>query len=213
MLKLLESRCKKIRAVPGNPTQISVYDALGGLAEYTHNHSVLLGRLCQQHPEVRTFCHNFKFPGQGQRDTPVADVRIIAVMVAILPGKAAAKFRKELLECPEAADEFLDAAAILQERGCTQEQISHLAGEFGKDLWLVAQSEARHVPTSKKRFGPETSEIKQYRRVADAKLVQDVFQSFRQRPLWQSVAADDQTSIQRQQLLAEQGRGRKRRRT
>ena len=213
MLKLLESKCGKIPAVPGSPTQISVYDALGGLVEYTRHHSMLLGRLCHHHPDLRLACSRFKFPGQGQRDTPVADVRVIAVMVAILPGKAAAKFRKELLECPEAADEFLDAAAILQERGCTQAQINHLAGELGKDLWLVAQSEARQVPTSKKRFGPETSEIKQYRRVADAKLVQDVFQSFRQRPLWQRVAADDQTSIQRQQLLAEQGRGRKRRGT
>ena len=63
-----------------------------------------------------------------------------------------------------------------------------------------------------KCFGSETREIKQNRRVADAKLIQDVFHSFRERPLWQRVAADDQTTIQRQKLLMGQGRGRKRRR-
>ena len=212
MLKLLESKCN-IRVVPSNPTQISVHDALRGLAEYSRNQSVLLDRIYQQHPDLKLACSRFKFPGQGQRDTPVADVRIIAVMVAILPGRAAARFRKELAEHPDAADEFLDAAAILQERGCTQEQISHLAGEFGKDLWLVAKNEAREIPTAEARFGSETREIKQYRRVADAKLIQDVFQSFRERSLWHRAGVDDYATTQRQELLAEQGRGRKRRRT
>ena len=160
MLKLLESRCNKIRTVPGNPNRISVHDALAGLAEYTRTQTMLCSRICQQYPELGLACSRFKFPGRGQRDTPVADVRIIAVMVAVLPGKSAAKFREELLECPDAADEFLDAAAILQERGCTQEQISRLAGEFGKDLWLVAKSESREIPCEKRVFGSETREIK-----------------------------------------------------
>ena len=156
---------------------------------------------------------NFKFPGRGQRDTPVADTRTIALFIALLPGRAASAFRKELLENPGCADEYLDAEAILRERGCTQEQLGRLAGEFGKDLWLVARSEARQIPTKEKQFGPETREIKQYRRVADAKLIEDVFQSFRDRPLWQRVAVDDPVTAQRQQLLEEHGRGRKRCRT
>ena len=131
----------------------------------------------------------------------------------MLPGRAASAFRQELLKiAPESADDLLDADAILRERGCSQEQISRLAGEFGKDIWLVASSEGRDIPTKDQQFGTEIRDVKQYRRMADAKLIDDVLASFRQRPLWHRVVANDPTTLQRQQLLAEQGRGRKKQR-
>ena len=42
-----------------------------------------------------TSCSKFKFPGRRQRDTPVANARAICEVVMLLPGKAAAAFRKE----------------------------------------------------------------------------------------------------------------------
>jgi hypothetical protein len=168
-------------------------------------------RLEDAFPEVGSLFTKFKFPGRGQRDTPVADTRNIAFFIAMLPGRAASAFRKELLEiAPE--DELLDAEAILRERGCNQEQIDRMAGELGKDIWLVANREGRTITTADKQFGVETRAVKQYHRNADAKLIDDVLESFRQRPLWQKVMANDPTTLQRQQLLAEHGRGRKKQR-
>ena len=39
--------------------------------------------------------YNFRFPGQGQRETPVTDARGIVEIVMLLPGKAAASVRKQ----------------------------------------------------------------------------------------------------------------------
>ncbi len=213
MAQLDEDSVQGLRKTAEVPPRVSVYDVLGAVTGYAPNNCVnLWQRLSDQFPEVTSLSSNFKFPGRGQRDTPVVDTRAIAIILATL-GRAASQFRKEILENPGCADEYLDAEAILRERGCSQEQLGRLAGEFGKDLWLVARSEARQIPTVEKQFGPETREIKQYRRLADARLIDDVFQSFRERPLWQRVAVDDPVTAQRQQLLEEHGRGRKRCRT
>ena len=205
MLRLLESK-RSIRKM-GNPTRISVYDALSAITGYKDNHSrVMFQRLRDAHPQITTVCCHEKFPGQGA--TPVVEVRNIVMLLALLPS-AASLFRVELLEvAPSSLQEFMDAEAVLRERGCNQKQIARLAGELGKDLLLVTRSEEQQPPTCEKQFGPETREIRQYHRVADAKLIDDVFESFRKRPLWQSVTANDPITLHRQQLLAEQGRGR-----
>ena len=150
-------------------------------------------------------CLHAKMP--GNRPTPVVEVRDVALLLALLPSAASA-FRKELLEiAPE--DELLDAEAILRERGCNQEQVSRMSGELGKDLLLVAKSEGRQPSTEDKQFGTEVRAVRQYRRLADAKLIDDVLQSFRERPLWERAVANDTVTAQRQQLLEEQGRGRR----
>ena len=121
-------------------------------------------RLRDAHPEIATICSHAKFP--GKRATPVIEVRNLPLFAALLPSAAAA-FRKELLEfAPEAANEFLDAEAILRERGCSQEQTSRLAPELGKDLLLVATSEGRLPPTEDKQFGPELRQVRQYHRLS-----------------------------------------------
>ena len=38
---------------------------------------------------------NFKFSGEGQRQTPVADARAMAEIVMVLPGRTAARYRKK----------------------------------------------------------------------------------------------------------------------
>ena len=212
MLRLLESKrpIRKTTEPQGSP-RVSAFDVLGAIIGQPDSHSrVIFHRLRDAHPEIATICSHAKF--QGKRATPVVEVRNLPLFAALLPSAAAA-FRKELLEfAPEAADEFLDAGAILRERGCSQEQTSRLAPELGKDMWLVASSEGREITTADMQFGPEIRAVKQYHRVTDAKLIHDVFDSFRKRPLWQRVAADDAVTIQRHQLLADRGRGRKKQR-
>ena len=41
-------------------------------------------RLIEQFPEVRTAGPDFKFAGQGQRETPVADAREITEIIMLL---------------------------------------------------------------------------------------------------------------------------------
>jgi hypothetical protein len=43
--------------------------------------------------EVTTFCSNFKFPGRGQRDTPVATEEGIYQILMLCPGQRGAEFR------------------------------------------------------------------------------------------------------------------------
>ena len=208
MLRLIESK-RSIRKI-ADPPRLAVYDVLGAITGQPDSHSrVIFQRLRDAHPEVAIVCRHAKMP--GNRPTPVVEVRDVALLLALLPSAASA-FRKELLEiAPE--DELLDAEAILRERGCSQEQVSRMSGELGKDLLLVAKSEGRKIPTADKQFGVEIRTVKQYHRGADAKLIDDVLESFRQRPLWQKIMANDPTTSQRQQLLAEHGRGRKKQRT
>ena len=47
--------------------------------------------LCASYPEVDGISVHYRFPGRGQRDTPVADVRGIVEIVMLLPGRQAAK--------------------------------------------------------------------------------------------------------------------------
>ena len=210
MLRLLESK-RSIRKL-ADPSRLSVYDALSAITGQPNSHSrVMFQRLREAHPEIAMICCYAKFPGGRGGATPVLKVGDVALFLALLPSAASA-FRKELLEiAPE--DELLDAEAILREKGCSQEQIGRMASELGKDLLLVARSEGRLPPTEDKQFGPELRQVRQYHRLADARFIHDVFQAFQERPLWQRVAANDPTTLQRQQLLAEHGRGRKKQRT
>ena len=206
MLRLLESK-RPIRKIT-DPLRLSVYDTLSAITGQPNSHSrVIFQRLRDAHPEIAMiFCH-VKFPGGRGGATPVIKVGDVALLLALLPSAASA-FRKELLEiAPE--DELLDAEAILRERGCNQEQVSRMSGELGKDLLLVAKSEGRQPLTEDKQFGLDLRQVRQYRRLADAKLIDDVLQSFRERPLWERAVASDPMTAQRQQLLEEHGRGRR----
>jgi hypothetical protein len=54
-----------------------------------------LSRLTESSPAVGTYCTNWKFPGERQRETPVADARGIVEFSMLLPGRSAADFRKQ----------------------------------------------------------------------------------------------------------------------
>ena len=52
----------------------------------------------ERYPEVYPNWRNFRFPGRGQRETPIADVRGIVEIVMLLPGRHAARIRRQAAE-------------------------------------------------------------------------------------------------------------------
>ena len=48
--------------------------------------------------EVLTLCKNFKFPGQGQRETPVADARGIVQIIMLPPCRAATSVKEKICQ-------------------------------------------------------------------------------------------------------------------
>jgi hypothetical protein len=277
---------------------------LGAVTGYTPNNCVnLWQRLSDQFPEVTTLSSNFKFPGRGQRDTPVTDAEGITQIIMLLPGRAAAIARQSaasvvvrylggdtslvqeimanrnmqaqlepdhpasifgqsvrqgptlyeiemarnarmqalsaaynlaqaidstsqgrlrveaqraiddvLLPQGETMDQYVDAATILRERAYTEDQIARMAGELGKDLKMVADSEGRAAQSNEQDFCLERHQVGLYHRVRDASLIEDVLTSFKDRPLYARVMAGepDPIAARRANLLNARGRGRSR---
>ena len=90
---LNEQALRQIRKTAVYPPRVSVYDVINAITEQS-NPRIIWDRLCTGFPEVVTYCNSFKCPGRGQQDTPVADARGITEIIMVLPGKAAAHFRK-----------------------------------------------------------------------------------------------------------------------
>jgi hypothetical protein len=86
---------RQIRKTAEDPPRVAVYDVLQAVTGCSsQNCSVVYQRLLQGYPDVLTGCSNFKFSGQGQRETPVADARGVVEIIMVLPGRAAARVRK-----------------------------------------------------------------------------------------------------------------------
>ena len=95
MAELHEDSVQRVRKTAECPPRVSVYDVLGAITGYApEDRHKLFQRLCEQFPEVRAICTNFKFPGRGQRDTPVTDAEGITQIIMLLPGRAAAIARQ-----------------------------------------------------------------------------------------------------------------------
>ena len=190
------------------PPRVSVYDVIGAVTGYrSETRNVLFQRIRRHLPELA--CTFVKFPGRGQRATPVVDNTTLLRIIAAIPGTAASTFRQHFMD----SGMGIDAEGILREHGCDPAQIGQLAGELGRDLILVSESENREKnPLAEAMFGPDLRMVRQYHRVVDARLIQDVLRSFYKRQLWQRVASDDNVTVRRMQLLDVHGRGRKRQR-
>ena len=86
----------QIRKTAEDPPRICVYDLIGLITGQAPNaRGVIFKRLTESFPEVSTFCCDFRFPGQGQQQIPVTCARGAALIVMLLPGKTAARVRKE----------------------------------------------------------------------------------------------------------------------
>ena len=91
-----EAALQQIRKTAA-PSRVSVLDVIKVITRLsTNNCSVIWNRLHERHPEVITSMH--KFPGARQKHTHVADAKSICEIVMLLPGKAAADFRKRTAE-------------------------------------------------------------------------------------------------------------------
>ena len=73
---------------------IDVVEAITG--QVKSNAGITLERIKKSHPEVDANCMNYRLPGSGQRDTPVADVRGIVDIVMLLPERPVCP----VLSCP-----------------------------------------------------------------------------------------------------------------
>ena len=194
------------------PPCVAAFDVIGVITQYPQDHRhTLFKRLHTLLPELAA-CAFVKFPGRGQRPTPVVDNATLLQLIAIIPGAAASTFRQQYF-AEAGLGLYTDAAGILSDHGCNPAQVEQLAGELGRDLILVSESENRESnPSAGHVFGPDLRMVRQYHRVVDARLIQDVLRSFCKRQLWQRVASDDTVTVQRMNLLDAHGRGRKRQR-
>lgn len=83
-----------IRTTNTTPKMVSVIDVIKAITEKTNKYaSDVLKDLAKRFEDVSGICRNFKFAGQGQRETPVTDAKGIVTIVNLLPGTKAAEFR------------------------------------------------------------------------------------------------------------------------
>jgi hypothetical protein len=72
--------------------QISVLDVINVMMGNANPRMNWL-RLQSQHENVVSKCYMHRFPGQGSRETSVADITTIIEIINVLPGQRAARFR------------------------------------------------------------------------------------------------------------------------
>ena len=88
---LLGRQVKQLRKTDTVPPRISIYVVIAAVTGMDGNHAGKAYRdLVVDYPEVHSIGVNFKFPGRGQRNTPIADVRGIVEIIMLLPGHTAA---------------------------------------------------------------------------------------------------------------------------
>lgn len=83
---------KSVRVTNENPKRVSVFDVIKIVSD-VDNPRQTFDALCARHEEVILRTYNFKFPGAGQRATPVTDVSGLMHIINLLPGENAARFR------------------------------------------------------------------------------------------------------------------------
>lgn len=74
--------------------RIAVYDGIAFATGHKNPRDVW-SDLGETYPEVVAQCDNFQFPGQGQRETPVATLQVFLEILTVLPGRLAAAVRTE----------------------------------------------------------------------------------------------------------------------
>ena len=117
-----------------------------------------------------------------------------------------------LLPQGDTPEQYVDAEAILRERGHDDQQIARLAGELGKDLKRLAQSEERDGVSREGQFGDVRHQVGLYHRVRDAPLIEAALSSFKRRQLYPRVmeGQPDPIRARREAFLDSNGRGRSR---
>jgi prophage antirepressor-like protein len=129
--------------------RFSVYDVLVafGVADKPSNAKNVYDRLAASNLELTTICSKFKFPGRGQRDTPVATEEGIYQILMLCPGQRGAEFR-------------VWAAGILAD---PDKALTHAVSKYKRqgrsDNWIKARLDGklnrRHFTDTLKEHGVE----------------------------------------------------------
>jgi hypothetical protein len=118
-----------------------------GVADKPSNAKNVYDRLAASNLELTTICSKFKFPGRGQRDTPVATEEGIYQILMLCPGQRGAEFRSW-------------AAGILAD---PDKALTHAVGKYKRqgrsDNWIKARLDGklnrRHFTDTLKDHGVE----------------------------------------------------------
>ncbi len=100
---LLGREVVDIRKTNETPPRISLIDVVQAITGQAKNNAgKTFERIKENYPEVSPEdspkWRNYRFPGRGQRDTPVADVRGMVELIMLLPGAQAARVRRRAAE-------------------------------------------------------------------------------------------------------------------
>ena len=88
--QLLDGAVRGIRKTAEDPPRVSVLDVIGAITGLNSSNSAnVYGRLREQFPEIATRISIVKFPGRGQRDTPVVAEADQSMITALLPSPTA----------------------------------------------------------------------------------------------------------------------------
>ena len=93
----------RIRQTDESPPLISVIAVVAAMTgRSSNNAAVTLARLTNEHPDVTANCSDVKFPNsrgrKGQKFTPACAVKAICEIVFLLPGRHAARVRRQAAE-------------------------------------------------------------------------------------------------------------------
>lgn len=83
---------QQIRVTPGCPKKVSVMDVIRIVTNNKQYKRTWMD-LREKYPEVSVQTTHFKFPGQGQRETPVVGAKGLVTIMNLLQGERAARFR------------------------------------------------------------------------------------------------------------------------
>ena len=91
---------KRLRITDEVPPRISVIDLAAAITQKDANQAAEQVAYVKKkrHPEVTEFFGDFKFRGQGQKRTDVADLRGAVELTFLLPGRHAARVRRQAAE-------------------------------------------------------------------------------------------------------------------
>ncbi len=99
--ELNDGTVRQIRKTSEDPPRVSIFDVIQVVAK-VQNPRKTWETLKSNYPEVVSFGYNFtdfQFAGQGQRATPVCEIRMAVEIVMLLPGRASASVRAKAADC------------------------------------------------------------------------------------------------------------------
>ena len=93
---LLGLEVGNIRKTDENPPRVAIYDVISAVTGLNGNHAGKAYRdVATRYHEVHSIGVHFRFPGRGQRKTPVTDAKGIVEIIMLLPGHHAAQVRRQ----------------------------------------------------------------------------------------------------------------------